>query len=57
MWQAYDSQRVPYPSVGVDSALLNKPRNDHELQKTIRDISNDFRTLLADAQVRGMERR
>src|ERR1700730_17552605 len=129
MWQAYDSQRVPYPSVGVrikfeegedefrvfrlslqrgemtgnearftfaaaavvtpyepaknpqetslyhlynlawffrrrlldreltklDSALLNRPRDDHEIQRVIRDIDNDFRTLLADAQVRGME--
>jgi hypothetical protein len=129
MWQALDSQRVPYPSVGVrikfeeeddefrvfrlslqraemtenearftfaaaalvtpyeparnpnetalyhlynlawffrrrlldrelarlDSALLNKPRNNNEIQKIIREIDTDFRTLLADAQVRGME--
>ncbi len=39
----------------LDSALLNKPRDDAKLLKIIRDISNDFRTLLADAQVRGME--
>ncbi len=130
MWQAYDSQRVPYPSLGVrikfepeadneyrvyrlslqraemtenearftfaaaavvtpyepaknpketslyhlfnlawffrrrlldrdlpklDSVLRNKPRKDNEIQKVIREITNDFRTMLADAQVRGME--
>jgi hypothetical protein len=130
MWQAYDFQRVPYPSVGVrikftdedvdeyrvfrlslqkaevtgdevkfafaaaavvtpyepannpketslyhlynlawffrrrllerelpklDAALMNRPRNENVVQKVIREISNDFRTMLADAQVRGVE--
>ena len=39
----------------LDSALLNKPRNNNEIQKIIREIDTDFRTLLAGAQVRGME--
>jgi hypothetical protein len=39
----------------LDTALLNRPRRQAELDKIIREISNDFRTMLADAQVRGME--
>ena len=39
----------------LDTQLLNKPRNKPELVKIIREIENDFRTMLADAQVRGME--
>ena len=39
----------------LDFELLNRPRNKPELEKIIREIGNDFRTMLADAQVRGME--
>lgn len=39
----------------LDFELLNKPSNQLELKKIIREIGSDFRTLLADAQVRGME--
>jgi hypothetical protein len=35
--------------------LLNIPPKEQEIKKIIREIGNDFRTLLADAQVRGME--
>jgi predicted SnoaL-like aldol condensation-catalyzing enzyme len=38
-----------------NSVELNKPSNQLELKKIIREIGSDFRTLLADAQVRGME--
>jgi hypothetical protein len=39
----------------LDSELLNMPRKQAEIEKIIHEISNDFRTMLADAQVRGME--
>jgi hypothetical protein len=45
----------------LEFELLNIPSKEQiaskeqELKKIIREISNDFRTLLADAQVRGME--
>ena len=39
----------------LDYALLNRPRNKRDLENIIEEISNDFRTMLADAQVRGME--
>ena len=39
----------------LDRQLLNDPPVETLMQNVIRDISNDFRTLLADAQVRGME--
>jgi hypothetical protein len=39
----------------LDFELLNNPPKEEELKKTIREIGNDFRTLIADAQVRGME--
>lgn len=39
----------------LKSELLNRPRNKLALEKIICEISNDFRTLLADAQVRGMD--
>src|ERR1700751_4271525 len=39
----------------LDDELLNRPRNKLALQKIIGEINNDFRTMLADAQVRGME--
>jgi hypothetical protein len=39
----------------LDTQLLNRPRNKPEVAKIIREIENDFRTMLADAQVRGME--
>jgi hypothetical protein len=39
----------------LDAELLNLPRNQAEINQIIREINNDFRTLLADAQVRGME--
>jgi hypothetical protein len=35
--------------------LDNNPPNEENLRKIIREIGNDFTTLLADAQVRGME--
>jgi hypothetical protein len=40
----------------LDFELLNRSPNEMELTKIIREISNDFRTLMADAQVRGMEK-
>ena len=39
----------------LDDELLNRPRNKPNLENIIDEISNDFRTMLADAQVRGME--
>jgi hypothetical protein len=39
----------------LDRQLLNDPPVEQLIQSVISDISNDFRTLLADAQVRGME--
>jgi hypothetical protein len=39
----------------LDYALLNRPRNKGGLEKIICEIGNDFRTMLADGQVRGME--
>jgi hypothetical protein len=39
----------------LQSEILNRPRNKLALEKIICEISNDFRTLLADAQVRGMD--
>jgi hypothetical protein len=39
----------------LDTELLNMPRKQAEIEKIIREISNDFRTMLADAQGRGME--
>jgi hypothetical protein len=39
----------------LKSELLNRPRNKLALEKIICEIGNDFRTLLADAQVRGMD--
>jgi hypothetical protein len=39
----------------LDYELLNKPRNKFNLENIIGEISNDFRTMLADAQVRGMD--
>ncbi len=39
----------------LDTELLNMPRKQAEIEKIIHEISNDFRTMLADAQVRGME--
>lgn len=35
--------------------LDNNPPKEENLRKIIREIGNDFTTLLADAQVRGME--
>jgi len=39
----------------LDWELDNNPPNEENLRKIIREIGNDFTTLLADAQVRGME--
>jgi hypothetical protein len=39
----------------LDLELLHRPREQAELEKIIREIGNDFMTMLADAQVRGME--
>jgi hypothetical protein len=39
----------------LEAELLNKPRKETALEKIMLEISNDFRTLLADAQVRGMD--
>jgi hypothetical protein len=40
----------------LDFELLNRSPDEIELTKIIREINNDFRTLMADAQVRGMEK-
>ena len=39
----------------LSDELLNRPRNKLALENIIGEIGNDFRTMLADAQVRGME--
>jgi hypothetical protein len=40
----------------LDFELLNRSPNELALKTIIAEISNDFRTLIADAQVRGMEK-
>jgi len=39
----------------LDVQLSSDRPDENKVQNIIRDISNDFRTLRADAQVRGME--
>lgn len=41
--------------IKLDVELRKKPLREEELRNIIDAIDNDFRTLLADAQVRGME--
>jgi hypothetical protein len=40
----------------LDFELSNRSPDELELKTVIGEISNDFRTLIADAQVRGMEK-
>jgi hypothetical protein len=40
----------------LDFELLSRSPDEIQLKTVIDEISNDFRTLMADAQVRGMEK-